>query len=552
MLEKNSSSSAGTERIQVFVLSALLGAFLFILIYGPYVLNPFYDDWIFMTGERDLAQHYLGFCLYRSSPWQFPIGLVTTASYPHDMSVIYTDAIPLFAFLGKMLDPVLPPVFQYLGIYGFLSMSLMGGTGALIIYEYTKEKSTAFVSSAFYILSWAVLYRMFYHTSLTSQWLILLALYLWMRIKPGEHTLRNVFIYVCFSGAAILIHPYIWAMCGGIIAMSLLEYVVKTKDIKRFLLYGLAFCSVGAICLFTFGAFAVGKGASLGAGSYEANLNTFINSMGYALLPGLPVALLQYEGFCYLGAGMLLLILMCAVLITVKRIRPHMDLHRWLVLITGLCFLVFSIIPEISWGENVLIDLDLGRYLGTFVGIFRSNGRFIWPLYYLFMTCAIVFVCRHIKKRTALIILTVCILFQIADMIPFMREKHQLFSVKDYEYTGILDDNAPLDEVTGRYDHIVMDIKDGEVDQYLSYYAYLHGMTTNDFYYARPIESKVQNTLESLRNDMENGKYDDSLLFLLGEDKLPLYEKYDLHFYEIKGRYLASHIPLEGLQEISD
>ena len=551
MLKKSSSSSAETERIQVFILSALLGAFLFILIYGPYVLNPFYDDWIFMTGERDLAQHYLGFCLYRSSPWQFPIGLVTTASYPHDMSVIYTDAIPLFAFLGKLLDPVLPPVFQYLGIYGFLSMALMGGTGALIIYEYTRSKSVSFVSSAFFTLSWAVLYRMFYHTSLTSQWLILLALYLWMRLRPEEHTVRNALIYACFSGAGILIHPYIWAMCGGITAMSLLEYVIKTKDIRRFLLYGFTFCSVGVVCLFAFGAFAVGKGASLGAGSYEANLNTFINSMGYALLPGLPVALLQYEGFCYLGAGMLLLIVICAGLMALKRIRPHMDLHRWLVVITGLCFLVFSIIPEISWGEKIILDFDLGRYIGTFVGIFRSNGRFIWPLSYLFMICAIVFLCRHMNKRIVLIILTACLLLQTADMMPFIKEKHKLFSVKDYEYTGILDDNAALEETAGRYDHIVMDIKDGEVDQYLSYYAYLHGMTTNDFYYARPIESKVQNTLEALRSDMEKGKYDDRLLYFLGEDKLPLYKNYDLHFYEINGRYLASHIPVEGLQEVA-
>ena len=552
MLQRSSSSSVRTERITVFVFSALLGAFLFILVYGPYVLNPFYDDWIFKTGERDLVQHYLGFCLYRSSPWQFPLGLVTTASYPHDMSVIYTDAIPLLAFAGKLLDPVLPKVFQYLGIYGMLSMALTGGTGALIIYEYTERKSIAIISSVFYSMSWILLYRMFYHTSLTSHWLILLAFYLWMRMKPGEHVPVNCLIYAGFSAIALLIHPYIWAMCGGISAMSQIEYMIENKKIRNSLIYGAVFCITGAACLYVFGAFMVGRGMGLGAGSYEANLNTLVNSMGYAILPGLPVALLQYEGFGYLGAGMLLLAAAAVLTATLKKIRPHMNLHRWILVLTALCFIAFSIIPEISWGDKVLVKINLGKLFGTFVGIFRSNGRFIWPVCYMLMTGITIFLFRHTKKRVMPVLLAVCLILQLADMAPFLAEKHVRFAKADYNYTGILDDNPAIDGAIGRYDHIVMDIEDGAVDQYLSYYAYLRDMTTNDFYYARPIESKVQNTLEALRDDMKRGKYDDSLLYVLGKDKIPLYSGYELHFYEIEGRYLASHEPIEGLEETEE
>ena len=135
-------------------------------------------------------------------------------------------------------------------------------------------------------------------------------------------------------------------------------------------------------------------------------------------------------------------------------------------------------------------------------------------------------------------------------MMPYLIDEHEKFAAGDYEYAGILDGNTAIDEAIGRYDHIVMDIKDGEVDQYLTYYAYLHGMTTNDFYYARPIESKVQNTLEALRNDMAQGRYDDSLLYIIGRDQLPLYRDFDLSFYEVKGRYIASHEPIEGLTGI--
>ena len=542
------SSSERTERLQVFIFSMLLGAVLFILIYGPYVLNPFYDDWIFLTGERDMPQHYIGFCMYRTSPWQFPIGLVTTASAPHDMSVIYTDAIPLFAFVGKLLDPVLPQIFQYLGIYGLISMMLTGGLGGLIIYEYTGEKSLAVISSMFYSMSWILIYRMFYHTSLTSHWLILLAFYLWKRLKPEKDTARNCLVLFCFSAAALLIHPYLWAMCGGIVAMSLAEYLMTSRDVKRTLLYGAVFCMTGLACLYVFGAFTGGTKASLGSGSYEANLNTFFNSMGYGLLPGLPVALLQYEGFGYLGAGVLLLILIAAFAAAAGRTRPHMNRHRWMMLLTAVCFIIFSIIPEISLGEHILVNIPLGKAGRTVVGIFRSNGRFIWPVCYMLLTAALVFVSRHMDTRRAVVLAVVCLILQTADMMPFLMEEHGKFAVKDYEYKGILDGREAVDDVIGRYDHIVMDIKDGDVDQYLTYYAYLHGMTTNDFYYARPIESKVQNTLEALRNDMAGGRYDDSLLYVIGKEQLPLYRDFDLNFYEIEGRFLASHEPIEGLE----
>ncbi len=549
MRQKSSSSSESVDRIKVFAFSALLGAFLFILIYGPYVLNPFYDAWIFQAGERDLVQHYLGFCMYRSSPWQFPIGIVTTASYPHDMSVIYTDAIPLFAFPGKLLDPLLPRVFQYLGIYGMLSMALTGGMGSLIIYEYIKRIKPSLIASAFYSLSWVMLYRMFYHTSLTSHWLILAGFYLWIRLDLRSNVMKNCLIYAAFSTIAILIHPYIWAMCGGIAFMSFIEYLTEYKDLRRTILYGAVYCMTGAACLYVFGAFAVGRGMSLGAGSYEANLNTLFNSMGIAILPGLPVALLQYEGFGYLGFGVLLLVAVSVCLALGKRIRPVISLRRKLMVITALCFLAFSIIPEISWGKKVLVKIDLGRFFGTFVGIFRSNGRFIWPVCYMILSCVIIFLFRHMKERTLVFLLSVCLFLQLADMLPYLVLRHIRFARGDYEYTGIFDGNDALDDVIGRYDHIVMDIEDGAVDQYLSYYAYLHDMTTNDFYYARPIGNKVQNTLEALRYDMENGIYDDSLLYVLGKDKLALYRGLDLHFYEIKGRYIASHEPIEGMQE---
>ena len=84
----------------------LLGILCFVFIYGIKIINPLYDSWIFY-GDNDLKQHYVGFCHLRNAAWSFPIGIIRSLSVPYDMSVIYTDSIPLFALIFKVFSGVL-------------------------------------------------------------------------------------------------------------------------------------------------------------------------------------------------------------------------------------------------------------------------------------------------------------------------------------------------------------------------------------------------------------------------------------------------------------
>lgn len=45
---------------KVCLLSALIGAFSFVLIYDIHILNPCYTDWLLNGLDGDLSQHYLG------------------------------------------------------------------------------------------------------------------------------------------------------------------------------------------------------------------------------------------------------------------------------------------------------------------------------------------------------------------------------------------------------------------------------------------------------------------------------------------------------------
>lgn len=97
------------------ILSGIIGAIVFVFIYGTKVLNVTETEWIFRVG--DLSQHQLGWEFFRKADWSFPIGLFNTLSYPNYASIIFTDSIPLFAVIFKIFSEILPETFQYFGIY---------------------------------------------------------------------------------------------------------------------------------------------------------------------------------------------------------------------------------------------------------------------------------------------------------------------------------------------------------------------------------------------------------------------------------------------------
>ena len=140
----------------IFVLGCLLGSLVFVCIYGLAVVNVTNVAWLTDSSQAeglwDLTQHYLGWVFYRKSPWHFPLGLVE-GIYSQPVSIVYTDSIPLFALLFKILSPLLPANFQYFGLFELLSYALMGGLGALFVRAFSKRSQICQLSSLFFVLS---------------------------------------------------------------------------------------------------------------------------------------------------------------------------------------------------------------------------------------------------------------------------------------------------------------------------------------------------------------------------------------------------------------
>ena len=116
------------------VATSLLGALIFLLLYGVRVLDPTSVDWILNNPSPDPAQHYLGWELFRRSPVHLPyIGANYNAVYPFRTSVLFTDSLPLAALLFKLLGGILPTRFQYFGWWGLFCYMMQGGLAQAVI-----------------------------------------------------------------------------------------------------------------------------------------------------------------------------------------------------------------------------------------------------------------------------------------------------------------------------------------------------------------------------------------------------------------------------------
>ena len=190
------------EKKVVFLAGALLGALVFLLIFGFQVLDFTYTDWLLPKDGGDLSQHYLGWVEYRASAWNFPIGLMDNVLYPEKVSVVYTDSIPLLAFFFKLISGILPANFQYLGLFGLLCYVLQGGFAAILIFHFTKQKWPSVIGSLLFSCSLLLLHRMFAHTALSAHFLILASLYLWLCREDQISTKRSVLSWTAQIGRA--------------------------------------------------------------------------------------------------------------------------------------------------------------------------------------------------------------------------------------------------------------------------------------------------------------------------------------------------------------
>jgi Family of unknown function (DUF6311) len=415
-------------RIAVPALSIAAGLAYALIVIGPRVINPLNLSWLI----GDPATAYLGWAFFRQeTSLTIPLGWAGAIGYPLGEPIAYFDSMPLLATIGWLIRAIIPANFQYFGIYFLFCSILQFYFGYRISRRICGGDNIAGVlGGALFLSAPAFTWRALGHFALTSHWIILAALDQLLAASARPSPARIVWTgVICFVAASI--NPYIAAM----------TFLVTCATYMRPLLHhgrsiagsciglGVALCSVLlAFVLFGFIRSAeVSQYAGIGYEAYSMNLLAPVDpeTFGALLLAQQPIGRDQYEGYNYLGLGVLLF-----GLISIAR-RPT-TLNELLSRRTIPALIVFGISlllalsTKATFGPYVLYHPALPRPIMDALSSLRASGRLFWPGYYLLFTGIIAAGFRTFHGPWLHAALTAALIVQFFDLAPLRADiRHQ-------------------------------------------------------------------------------------------------------------------------------
>lgn len=498
------------------LLCAALGILWYVAAGGGRTMDPTNLDWL---GAGDLGQHVTGWLMFRNAPWQLPLGSVPSLLYPVGGSVAYTDANPWVSLLLKPFSPLLPVDFQFIGLWLASCFALQGVLGFKVMETLTPSPLQRVLGAALFIMAPPVLHRMG-HDTLCAHWLLLALLWLNLRPTPDAASARRSVLWAAgFNVVAAGIHPYLAAMVF-LLTLGLLGrlYWVDRRLSRGWLLGAPAVVgatAVGLFWLFGYIGQPVGLGAS-GLGFFSADLLAFFNPHGLSMwMPTLPSGPGQYEGFGYLGAGVLAL---GAVALVSWRLRAPREPLAWRpllpLLVVAACFLLFALSPRMTVAGHTFLSMrKLAAPFEPALAPLRSSGRFIWLPHYVAVAGALALALRTWRNRPAVAtgLLFAAVVVQAVDTRDMWERVHfgeaTWPRLRAPQWTGI---SAP-------YRHVALypTFPDcaGKVDYPYQHYlafadlAYRQRLTLNSGSFARVDEKRALAVCVDLKADVQAGRF---------------------------------------------
>ena len=215
------------------------------------------------------------------------------------------------------------------------------------------------------------------HPALCGQWMLIAGIYYYflnIRTSNWRKILLYQFILLAFSS---LINPYLCWMVLGFSFATPIKLCFYEKLISRnYLIAYLAISLIGVWLLwYMTGMVSFEKKEGLGVsgayGLYALNLNSLYNPGGFSsILPQLKwVSWHQYEGYMYLGVGMLALLSVFILYRGYILVKPGMrkagisekvsTKNRSLIplVILAICYAIFSITLVFTFNDKVLFSI---------------------------------------------------------------------------------------------------------------------------------------------------------------------------------------------------
>ena len=439
-----------TLRVRLqYALSALIGLVLAAVIFTPSVLlgtGPFWDA----PNYPDMQQHLSAARYFLHDSWRFPVFLTKLIMPPDGVSVVFLDVNPLLAFLAKVWFKLTGLSVNYFGPWIAICYALQGAAFLYLCRSLGLRGWLPAVVCAVIALSVPEFLYRYFHLNLLGQFLITIQLGFYFRAVRGGRYRAMSWWALALALTTILIHFYTFAMVAGIYAALLAEYAFRARgEVRTVLTHGAIFL-IGTAALLVASGYLHGAGGSTGFGYFSMNILSPFVPQDSGVLPFMHDMIDgtggQYEGFNYLGLGILALFVIALVLYR-RDLWVLARRYRFLLLMM-LAFTAFAVSFNPMIGDIALLHpfghaasttataatapaaaphhAGLGQKIHDLIFYplqqFRSSGRFFWPVGYLMAAFGIVGVWRRMPRPAGPGILAVAALLQFADAGPLRNE----------------------------------------------------------------------------------------------------------------------------------
>ena len=513
-------------------IALLVGAFAFLLVCGPSILNPVNESWL--LGGGDLTQQYFGWAFFRYSPWMLPLGLNPMYGMDISSSIVYSDGNPLISILLKPLGAYLPTIFQFQGAWLFLCWLLQIYAAWKILSLFTSDNICRILGSLLFVFSVPFLFRLGVHTNLAAHFLILGALYL--NLRP--HKSDQAYWWGLFLIVSLGVHFYIFAMVFALWIADLCDksFTQKAVTSKSELASFVVTLLIIIIFGWLYGYFSVSSPSLFGYGFFKANLLSIFNSNGWSsFIKDLPIKSSWGEGNLYLGIGAICLVSLGIVTKVFRKNEDHFFSQHTFLKIILIAFVLFSITNQVGVGVYEF-RIPFPQWILNLFGILRHSARLFWPVYYTILILGCVWALHNFRVKTVRIIFVACLALQIVDLSHGMNKLHNELNNPVNNNISSLPLHQPFWKIAAqKYKNVYLLPSRSEpypdfMSRFMSSdwrifgrFAALNQLNTNAVYLSR-YDSKKQNAAyENGLKTIDNDLYDENTLYIIkNEDVIPV------------------------------
>jgi hypothetical protein len=396
------------------------------LVLGLPRLDPTNLSWL----GGDPATFYIGWELFRQDPHlHWPLTFTDRVGYPLGDSIAFMDPIPLLSILLKPLSPLLPTSFQYLGIAAVLAVSLQFFFAAqLFRLLLCRNVFGVLLPSLFFLIAPPMTWRLVGHYPTANHWLLVAALCLFVSLQkaPGTNIRKLALFCGLLGGGAVAINAYLALMVLVVLSAGVVTACWRHRLSLK------AACGIlaatGVTCFIS--AFALGlvrsDGGYAGPGYREYSMNLLApidpGTFGALFLRSMPhFSPSQYEGYNYLGAGVLMLTVMLLPSLSRSRVQQLTAAEAVPLAVGCMVLTALAVSTKVTAGSFLVVDLDPYETLSRYLAVFRASGRLFWVPYYVILAAILATAYTSWRPRKAAVLITVALLVQLADTLPLRR-----------------------------------------------------------------------------------------------------------------------------------